>query len=284
MKFLRINFTTNLFVTLVILLIIFPINDIFSSNAKFYSVNTIYGKSIRDVYSICKDDEGFIWGASKTGILRVSENDCRLYSLPVTITDFYFTRLGYRDSALIAYTSNGQVFIYNKLYDRFDLLVDIRQTLNDVYINAIGLVADKNETLWIGTTKGLFKYSNKQLTLVYDSKKEVQYISLYDEHNMIIATVNGIGIFDLKSSKLTHGYKYSTENEIQVSSLLSDPELNQIWIGTISNGLFRYSLKEKELIPVLKGKLSKQPILTIKNKNVQRGRKRPIFASRRWCL
>lgn len=268
MKFLKINYSTNLFLILVVSLIIFPINEIFSSNVKFYSVNTIYGTSIRDVYSICKDDEGFIWGTSKIGILRVSENDCRLYSLPVTITDFYFTRLAYKDSILIAFTSNGQVFIYNKLYDRFDLLIDIRQTLNDVYINAIGLIVDKNETLWIGTTRGLFKYANGELTLVYDSKEEeVQYIYLYNDYNMIIATVGGIGIFDLQSRKFTCKHKYSIENEIQVSSLLVDTELNQIWIGTISNGLFKYSLKEKRLIRILEQELSKQPILTIKKKN-----------------
>lgn len=266
MKCRRINYSTNILKILVLTLIILPISEIFSSNVKFYSVNTMYGTLEREVYSICKDDNGFIWAASKTGILRVSENDSRLYNLPVTIKDFYFIRLIYKNSKLIAFTSNGQIFIYNELYDRFDLFLDIKQALNDANANILGLVVDKNGTLWIGSTKGLYKYSNQELTLAFDSKAEVQQVDLYKDHNLILATINGIGIFNTQSQKLEYIYKYSAVNEIQVSSFCYDTEFNQIWIGTISNGLFLYPIEGKKLTEIIKDELPKQPILAIRKK------------------
>lgn len=226
----------------------------------------MYGTLVREVYSICKDDNGFIWAASKTGILRISENDSRLYNLPVTIKDFYFIRLIYKNSKLIAFTSNGQIFIYNELYDCFDLFVDIKQALNDVNANILGLVIDENGTLWIGTTIGLYKYSNQALTLAFNSKAEVQQVDLYKDHNLILATINGIGIFNTQSQKLEYIHKYSAVNEIQVSSFFYDTEFNQIWIGTISNGLFLYSIESKKLKEIIKDELPKQPILTIRKK------------------
>ena len=34
-----------------------------------------------------RDDDGFVWAASRTGVLRVATDDYQLYSLPFTTTD-----------------------------------------------------------------------------------------------------------------------------------------------------------------------------------------------------
>src|SRR5665647_2078927 len=55
------------------LVAIFILNILFSLNVlavKFYSINSLYGISMRETNSVCKDDNGFIWASSKTGILR----------------------------------------------------------------------------------------------------------------------------------------------------------------------------------------------------------------------
>src|SRR5665647_368511 len=64
-----------------ILIIIFA----FSLNVlavKFYSINSLFRISTRVTNSICKDDNGFIWASSKTGILRLTDDDYRIYHLP----------------------------------------------------------------------------------------------------------------------------------------------------------------------------------------------------------
>ena len=43
----------------------------FSTNTKFYNISDTYGITSGEAFSICKDQYGFIWTSTKTGILRV---------------------------------------------------------------------------------------------------------------------------------------------------------------------------------------------------------------------
>ena len=55
-----------------------------SDNVIFHNINQIFGISMRETASVCKDDNGFIWTSSKTGILRIMENDYRMYQYAKT--------------------------------------------------------------------------------------------------------------------------------------------------------------------------------------------------------
>jgi ABC-type cobalamin transport system permease subunit len=44
----------------------------FSTNTKFYNISDTYGITSGEAFSICKDQYGFIWTSTKTGILRVT--------------------------------------------------------------------------------------------------------------------------------------------------------------------------------------------------------------------
>ena len=83
----------------------------------------MYGISMREMASVCKDGNGFIWASSKTGILRITESDYRIYQLPYKTANIINVKLAYNNSFLIAYTNNGQFFHYNELYDRFDFWI-----------------------------------------------------------------------------------------------------------------------------------------------------------------
>lgn len=245
-----------------LLFFIFTISAL-AADIRFYNINDVYGTSIREVYSITKDDNGFIWGASKTGILRISSNNCRKYQLPHKSTDIYFTRLDYSNSILIAYTNNSQIFKYDPLYDRFDLLVDLKRLLNNEYIATKRAVVDKNKSIWIGTSNGLYKYENHQLKLkVHDL--EIVFISKYTSNSLFLATPEGMAIFHTDTDKLEYIYKYSRDNELEVSSFLYDAQTNQLWIGTISNGLWSYDISNRQLLNKETNKLPRQPILSIK--------------------
>ena len=45
----------------------------FYTNTKFYNISDTYGITSGEAFSICKDQYGFIWTSTKTGILRVTE-------------------------------------------------------------------------------------------------------------------------------------------------------------------------------------------------------------------
>ena len=113
------------------LIIISSVFSVHASPVKFHSINAKYGISMRDANSVCKDNYGFIWASSKTGILRLTEDDCHIYNLPYETAAIITVKLIYQDSKLIAYTNNGQIFSYNSVYDRFNLLLNLSEVLNN---------------------------------------------------------------------------------------------------------------------------------------------------------
>src|SRR5665647_3233363 len=95
------------------------LNLVFSLNVlavKFYSINSLYGISMRETNSVCKDDNGFVWASSKTGVLRLSKDNYHIYRLPYESSDFYKVKLIYKNFKLFAYTDNGQVFYLSLIH------------------------------------------------------------------------------------------------------------------------------------------------------------------------
>lgn len=236
----------------------------FATEAKFYNINDIFGVSAKETYSICKDEKGFIWASSKTGILRVSDNDLRTYQLPHKRTDIVFTKIIYQNSQLIAYTtSNGQVFTYNELYDRFDLLVDLQLALNNQYVNIWKVIVDNEQRLLLATSIGLYRYKDQQVNSIFDKPVEVHYLMPYKDKSIFTATQDGIFILDTETLKETPIYQYRFHNEFLVTTLLYDNEKECLWIGTISNGLFNYDIRQKQFSAIATDKLPHYPILAI---------------------
>jgi ligand-binding sensor domain-containing protein len=136
-----------------------------SSNVKFYSINSLYGISMREPASVCKDSKGFIWTSSKTGVLRLAGDDYRIYQLPYENADIISVKLVYTNSCLLAYTNNGQLFRYNAIDDQFDLLVSMTKVLKNKYLSVSCVLIDDSGNYWIATSFGLFRYQTGHLPL-----------------------------------------------------------------------------------------------------------------------
>lgn len=78
----------------------------FAVETEFHHVNLMFGISMRKVTSLCKDDNGFVYGASKMGVVRVTDGDYRIYSLPYT-SSVISVRLVYANSQIYALSNNG---------------------------------------------------------------------------------------------------------------------------------------------------------------------------------
>lgn len=235
-----------------------------ASDIRFYNVSDVFGVSVREVYAVCKDRNGFVWGASKTGILRIAENDLRLYELMYSVADNYFTRIAYNNnSSLVAYTNNGQFFEYDELYDCFAPMMDMRKTLNRNSVNLNKVVMDPEGRLWISSSDGFYKYENGELKTVLDGVA-MQCVGLYDETQICIATTEGVALFDTDTYKIDYIYKYKSANETEVSDFLYDRSTGLLWVGTISNGLFCYKKTGNSFAKVNTVRLPKQPVLAIK--------------------
>ncbi|MCD8261973.1 MAG: AraC family transcriptional regulator [Bacteroides sp.] len=234
-----------------------------ASDPMFYTISDMFGVSIREVFSVCKDKNDFIWGSGRTGMLRISENDFRRYNLPYNTTDNYFTRIAYHPELLVAYTNNGQFFTYNEVYDSFVLLADIKELLQNEFFNLNRAIIDRNKRIWIGSMDGLFKWENDRLDLILE-ETHVQYVALYDDSSIFVATTQGLGWMDIESNEFTHICKYKVNNEQEVSGFLYDPVTELLWVGTISSRLLCYKKEGTTYREMHVAELPEQPVLTIK--------------------
>lgn len=242
------------------------INIAFSLNVlavKFYSINSLFGISSRVTNSICKDDNGFIWASSKTGILRLTDNDYRIYQLPYKTAGAIVVKLIYEHSKLIAYTNNGQIFLYNPVYDRFDLVVNLGKNFSNDQFDVYALLIDDSGDFWIALNDGLYKYNSGKLTLIDDVSQERYSITWLDEQHLIITKPTGFWSLDIRSLERKCIYENRSVHPFLVSSLFFDKTKNKLWIGTFSNGLFCFSFDSAKLNSILQSSFPRQPILAI---------------------
>jgi len=233
----------------------------YPSDVKFYNISDIYRIPKRAAFSVCKDNNGFIWTSFTTGLIRISESDCRIYQLPYNSANVIHTKVIFDNSLLIAYTNNGQIFIYDEIGDCFNLLVDIRQELDFQYISIGNIIVDSRKNLWISSSLNLFKYENKQLISILKSNSESFYATQYDETQLFFATEEGLNLLDINTLKMETIYRFPSS--LPVSCLFYDKQKDKLWIGTSSQGLFYFNVSERLFYKSPIDKLPRQPILSI---------------------
>ena len=211
---------------------------------------------MRETNSVCKDDNGFVWASSKMGVLRLAKDNYHIYRLPYKSSDFYKVKLIYKNFKLFAYTNNGQVFYYNPVFDKFELILNLNRILLDMLIDERGIC-------WFSTPLGLCEYQSEKLTPAFEFSSNNYAINWYDSKNIIVAKQDGIWIFNINSFGKKHIYESRNLNAVDFSSLYFDKNQDKLWLGTMSDGLFQYNFKNGTCSNQLKSVLPEQPILAI---------------------
>jgi len=230
---------------------------------KFYSINSLFGISSRVTNSICEDDNGFIWASSKTGILRLTDTDYRIYQLPYEKAGAIVVKLIYEHSSLIAYTNNGQVFSYDPVFDRFVLLIDISKTIKDEKFDVYNFLIDPSGDYWIALNSGLYTCHSGNLTLITEVLQQRYSVAWFDEQHLIITKSSGIWSLDIQTLASKCIFEYKSVSPLEVSSLCLDKAKDKLWIGTFSDGLYCYNFGLATLSHILESTFPKQPILAI---------------------
>ncbi len=230
---------------------------------RFYSINSLFGISLRDVNSVCEDSNGFIWASSRTGIVRLTNDDYRIYHLAYDSPDVITVKLFSGHSRLVAYTNNGQIFLYNPVYDRFDLLVNMSKKLNDPYMIIHTLTIDESGDYWIASSAGLYKYQSCTLSLIAKTSFFNYAVTWFNDQQLIIAGTEGIRLLDTQSLQSKAIWESAELFPFLVSSLYFDKSRELLWIGTISNGLYCYTFHSGVCSRVLPSIFPKQPVLAI---------------------
>jgi signal transduction histidine kinase/DNA-binding response OmpR family regulator/ligand-binding sensor domain-containing protein len=225
----------------------------------------MYGISMREANSICKDSNGFIWVSSKTGILRLTEDDYRRYQLPYTTVNVVSVNLVCEHSTLLAFTNNGQIFLYNQIYDRFDLVVNLRKELNNNDLNVSSILIDDNDTYWIAASLGLYVFHNHRLNLMINDHLSIYRLIWYDDQQIILAKADGLLLLNTKTQQSHYLYHSETSSSFRISTLFMDKKKKRLWVGTFSDGLYYYDFEKALFTKSKTNTLPKQPILAIES-------------------
>jgi signal transduction histidine kinase/DNA-binding response OmpR family regulator/ligand-binding sensor domain-containing protein len=220
----------------------------YSADAKFYNINDMYGISIRETASVCKDSNGFTWASSKTGILRLAGDNCHIYQLPYQSADIVNVRMIYADGQLMAYTNNGQIFQYNTLYDRFDFISYAGKILELQHLYVQTLLIDRQGDLWIASSHGLYRHRNGQWTSMESDETEVISAVRKDDRHIAYIRSDEIRLINIENLETECIYKNPLLSSIRISILHYDETENQLWAGTVSDGLFHIDLNKKTCV------------------------------------
>lgn len=116
----------------------------------------------------------------------------------------------------------------------------------DGFINAIA--EDYQCNLWIGTHNGLYKLNKKNdkienISLPHPQVTNVETVTCTHKGSVWVGTNKGLFIKKESEANFT---QYKFETNIDVKSILEDKR-GQIWIGTWSQGLYRYDPTRNQL-------------------------------------
>lgn len=250
-----------------LLVLLFSFFNSFSSETKFYSVNAKYGISHRESNSICEDNYGFIWSSSKTGIIRLTEDEYHIYHLPYEASNVISVELVYGNSTLLAFTNNGQVFLYDAISDRFNLKVNLLKELNEKHMSITSVLIGDDGVIWFGTTIGIYYYKNNKLTLLGNEKAGFSRIEWYNDHQIFVSKGRSIYLLDLNTLEFETLIDEKSLKGIGVSEFLFDKSQDRLWIGTYSSGLFYFDIKSGVYNEVKIKNIPKQPILALELNN-----------------
>lgn len=211
--------------------------------------NNVMSQSISN---IIKDNYGFVWIASRSGISRYDGRNIKHYALSeseiMQDTDgrSFFIRKAY-DNRLWAFSNNGKIYCYDPSSDAFILKTDI--SLHFKLRFMFDLYLDEEGYAWIASTTGLLrcpldKPSNTHL--ITDDKTSVTCILPISPQTLALGTTRGLQFVDMPSLKIS---KPGTQSDkYNIMSLHLDARRNYIWIGSFSSGLFVWDISNRKYV------------------------------------
>ena len=251
---------------IIILIYIFIASSYLSASVNFQNNDIRFenygirdGLSHSTVFSVCQDNDGFIWFATPDGLNRFDGYHFKVFgSIPDDSTSLSSNNISCllpdKTGMIYVGTWGGGLNVFNPAIGKVVNTLHYEPRKNSISDNRIQTIyQDKDGNLWLGTYRGglnFYNPSTEHFTVYSHSEDNPNSISdnriwniVQDKMNYLwIATGNGLERFDIKSKQFTHfkslKYNKTTLSHNHVRSLLIDKK-GDLWVGTQS-GLNRY--------------------------------------------
>lgn len=172
----------------------------------FKNLSTTDGFPTNEVQKVFQDREGFMWFATRNGLCK---------------------------------------------YDSYQITVYNTSQLNSHHLpdnNIFCLADDSDGNLWIGTYNGISRLNKRlgtfeAIEIQNSTNKTVSSILVTNNHDILIGLDDGLFRYDPLKNAFTHHSQQRLGNislNAPVKSIIEDSN-GEIWIGTWSDGLYRYS-------------------------------------------
>lgn len=241
-------------------------NETFGNdNIHFFNLNEEYGMSIREANEVCSDADGFIWISSKMAIVRYTQDDIRTYQLPYETEGIVEVGLAYQCKILYAYANDGQVFKYNSIQDKFEIIVNLSRELRNPYLFVNNLLIDPSGQLFFSTSFGLFCFSSGNGLKALVKNQAIPFIDWYDDNNFFVVLSGVVKLFNVETLNSIDYFKLPGTKGYKIATLFFEKDRRTLWIGTMDEGLYKLEKTSRgfqfELVPGVPN----QPILAIEN-------------------
>ncbi len=200
------------------------------------------------IQCIIEDHSGNLWiGTNGGGLNKYIRNVNRFYSVTPGnhVNSEHYKQvqcLFDADSVIWTGTKDGLALVHKKSMKFMDVLKGY-PALAPLASVSIHKIISTQLTLWFGTEKGLFSYNLQNNKLVFYTSTKYPYqnldvTALISDHKgtIIIGSDRGLFILDRSTNDIIQVTVQRQENS-RIKVLMEDIE-NNLWVGTMSDGLF----------------------------------------------
>ncbi|MBN2523394.1 MAG: response regulator [Bacteroidales bacterium] len=213
---------------------------------RFKHFSSEEGLSQSWVKCILQDSSGFIWIGTADGLNKYDGYEFTVYkpeSNNRSIGNVYINDMVIKEKDDFYIATDQGIFVYHATTDSFSKFPFLKLQV----INCI--LPDNENCIWFGTNEGLYKYNDKDssvLSYFHDpddknslSDSYIRTLFKDSEHNLWIGTTNGLNLMDQRKHSFTRYMKSEDPESLSNNNIftLFEDESQRFWVGSAQGGL-----------------------------------------------
>jgi ligand-binding sensor domain-containing protein len=195
------------------------------------------GLPVNTVFSVLKDETGYLWAATEEGLVRFDGINFRIYSqenVPGLVSPMFYDLKKASDGGVwaanantIVYAKNSSVKVYNA-----------RALVEGTWITTVS--EDHDGNVWAGTNDGnllILRNGSVQMQSGWDEFKNGAVITIETiSDGILIGTQNGLFKYIRETGEIK---EFSEYRGLEVRAMAEAPGGN-LWVGTRTSGIFHH--------------------------------------------